>query len=373
MTELSCWLALWRTPGVGPSLFHGLCQSFGSPAAALEARPGALRAAGLSETLIAALGKGDQRGVEQDLEWSNRPGNRILTLQDPLYPPYLKEIAQPPPLLFVAGEPHHLSEPQLAMVGTRHPSTGGRENARAFAEHLAQAGLVITSGLALGIDGICHEAALAAGRPTVAVAAHGLDRIYPARHHRLGHRIVSQGALVSEFPIGVAPIAAHFPRRNRLISGLSLGTLVVEATPRSGSLITARFAMEQGREVYAIPGSIHNPGARGCHHLIRQGAKLVETAEHVLEEMPPLGSEASAPQGGTVPDEASPATLGLGLDGEYLRVLAALGHDPAPIDTIIERSGLTTEAVSSMLLILELHGHVALDGHGQYTRLTAGV
>jgi len=366
MTELTAWLGLWRTPGVGPRLFHDLRQRFGSPAAVLAAGPAALRAAGLSEALIAALGRRDDAGVEQDLEWSARAGNWLLTLEDPRYPPYLKEIAQAPPVLFVAGEPRHLSAPQLAMVGTRHPTAGGRENARAFASHLARAGLTITSGLALGIDGICHEAALGAGGPSVAVAGHGLDRIYPARHHGLAHRIVAQGALVSEFPIGVAPAAGLFPRRNRLISGLSLGTLVVEATVRSGSLITARFAMEQGREVYAIPGSIHNPGARGCHHLIRQGAKLVETADHVLEEIPPLEAGPVVPEGGTSAGE-------LELDGEYRRVLAALGHDPTPIDTIIERSGLTTEAVSSMLLILELHGHVALDGHGQYTRLKAGV
>jgi DNA processing protein len=254
---------------------------------------------------------------------------------------------------------------QLAMVGSRNPTPGGVRTASDFARHLAHAGLVITSGLALGIDAAGHAGALAAGQPTIAVMGTGLDRVYPGSHRELAHRIAAQGALVSELPIGAQPRPENFPRRNRIISGLSLGTLVVEAAQRSGSLISARCAAEQGREVFAIPGSIHNPLARGCHALIRQGAKLVETAEDVVNE---LGALALA---GTLQEVASPTPTDAAprLDPEYAKLLDSIGFDPLPVDVLVATCGLTPAEVSSMLLQLELRGFVASSPGGLYNRL----
>lgn len=296
--------------------------------------------------------------------WLEAPGNHLVALDDPRYPDLLRQIPDPPPVLYVHGDPELLGNLQLAIVGSRNPSRGGLENARAFASHLAGAGLTITSGLALGIDAEAHRGALAAGGTTIAVTGTGLDRVYPARHHDLAHAIAEHGALVSEFPPGTPPRPAHFPQRNRIISGLALGTLVVEAARRSGSLVTARHALEQGREVFAIPGSIHNPLARGCHALIRQGAKLVETAEDILEELGALAG-AAVPEHATRTSPEPPASL----DPEYQRLLDALGHDPVSIDDLVRRSGLTAESVSSMLLILELQGYVAPEAGGRYARI----
>ena len=267
-------------------------------------------------------------------------------------------------LLFGHGDPGLLCSPQLAIVGSRNPSVSGRQTAGEFAAHLAAVGITISSGLASGIDGAAHLGALRADGFTLAVAATGLDRVYPADHRDLAHRIAEQGVLVSEFPPGTPPRRDHFPRRNRIIAGLALGTLVVEAAVRSGSLITARLAAEQGREVFAIPGSIHNPLARGCHRLIRQGAKLVETAQDVLEELAPLlGTRSSA---ASLSDDEPPQLRLQTLDPEYRQLLASLGHDPLPADQLIERSGLTAEAVSSMLLLLELEGYVSSAPGGRY-------
>jgi DNA processing protein len=277
----------------------------------------------------------------------------------------LREIPDPPPLLFVHGDPEVLHTPQLAMVGSRNPSVSGSETAREFAYHLATSGLSITSGLAIGIDGASHAGALDAGGITIAVTGTGLDRVYPASQHDLAHRIAEQGALVSEFPPQTQVKSGNFPRRNRIISGLALGTLVVEAAHKSGSLITARLASEQGREVFAIPGSIHNPMARGCHRLIRQGAKLVETANDVLEELAPLLQELEP-----LPHQGTQESLELRdeLDAEYQLLLKCMGFDPTPIDLLIERSGLTAEVVSSMLILLELEGHVSSAPGGIYCR-----
>jgi DNA processing protein len=254
---------------------------------------------------------------------------------------------------------------QLAIVGSRNPTPSGQQTAMDFARFLARAGLVISSGLAAGIDGAAHRGALQTDTPTLAVTGTGLDRVYPARHRDLAHRIAEQGALVSELPPGTPPLPANFPRRNRIISGLSIGTLVVEAAQKSGSLITARLATEQGREVFAIPGSIHNPLARGCHALIRQGAKLVETAEDILEELGPLlGSLVAAGTQAADPVEPAPRKW----DQEYQQLMAALDFDPAPVDLLIQRSGLTADAVSSMLLLLELEGFVSAAAGGRYCR-----
>ncbi|MGB5438571.1 MAG: DNA-processing protein DprA [Gammaproteobacteria bacterium] len=361
---LSDWLALCQASGTGTATIHRLLESFSTPANALKASNGQLLQLGLKQTAIDALRKPEQRSIARDLEWAEGADNHIITCHDQAYPPLLLEIPDPPPLLYVHGSVSLLSEPQLAMVGSRNPSSSGEQTAVDFARHLASAGLVITSGLALGIDAASHQGALDVNAPTIAVMGTGLDRVYPARHRDLARQIAGQGSLVSEFPIGTSPRPENFPQRNRIISGLSLGTLVIEAAIRSGSLISARYAMEQGREVFAIPGSIHNPLARGCHHLIRQGAKLVETAEDVIDE---LGSLAGActPPSATAQASTRPQQLG----DEYLQLLDAIGFDPTSVDQLVERSRLTPAEVSSMLLQLELSGYIASSPGGLYNRL----
>jgi DNA processing protein len=323
--------------------------------------------------------------AEHEVAWLAEANHHLITLTDPRYPTRLREIADPPAVLYVIGDPDLLSATQLGIVGSRNPTPGGSETAHAFASYLTQSGLTITSGLALGVDAAAHRGALEAGGKTIAVAGTGLDRVYPARHRELAHEIAGHGALISEFPLGTPALASNFPRRNRIISGLSLGVLVVEAAVQSGSLITARLAAEQGREVFAIPGSIHNPLARGCHALIRQGAKLVETAADILEELGPIARVTAAVQGSTNvaggrTPEATPArqtdgegNIATGLGVEAMTLLDCLGFDPTPVDSLIERSGLTPEAVSSMLLVLELQGHVVSAPGGHYTRVTKRV
>lgn len=351
---LRAWLILARTPGLGFARFQALHHACGSVEGIVSAPRGRLASAGLSPKACDYLAAAPD--VDADLAWlSDDPARHALSLDDPRYPARLRDTPSPPLVLWVLGDPDVLDVPQVAMVGSRNPSPQGRENAQAFAAAFARRGLAVTSGLALGIDGAAHQGALDGDGLTVAVCGTGLDRVYPARHRDLAHAIASEGALVSEFGPGMGPRAENFPRRNRIISGLSLGTLVVEAARQSGSLITARMAMEQGREVFAIPGSIHNPLARGCHALIRDGAKLVETAADVLEElagqirmpMPPGATQAPADPAG------APA------DGDYAALLAALGDAPATVDQLVERSGLTAPEVSSMLLMLELEGRIA--------------
>jgi DNA processing protein len=368
MTDLHYWLALYRAPGIGPTTFQSLLEKFGAPRAVFEAKHQLSSGSFLGKPALEYLQDPDWAAVEKDIAWLAQPGHHVLTLSDPVYPQLLREITDPPPLLFVVGDPAVLSTPQLAIVGSRNPTTGGRETAQDFARHLAATGLTITSGLALGIDAASHRGALDGGGLTIAVAGTGLDRVYPARHHDLAHQIAERGALVSEFVLGTPPLPDHFPRRNRIISGLSLGTLVVEAAQRSGSLITARMAAEQGREVFAIPGSIHNPLARGCHFLIRQGAKLVETANDIIEELGPLA--------GTLVPDYSTSTLrndftghSVEVSAESEKVIACLGFEPASVDRLVERSGLTAEAVSSILLMLELQGYVSSTAGGLYTQL----
>jgi DNA processing protein len=357
------WLHLHRVTGGGAGLRRLLTHFGDIPSIRTAARAELLPFFdGDQSPVDAVLAGPDACQFETERAWLDDPLNHLVAITDPDYPPLLREISDPPPLLFVRGDATLLCAPQLAVVGSRNPSHGGCDNARAFCESLTHAGLVVTSGLALGIDACAHEAALAAGGRTIAVAATGLDRVYPAVHRELAHRIVVQGALVSEFPLGTPPRREHFPRRNRLISGLSLGVLVVEAALKSGSLITARLAAEQGREVFAIPGSIHSPLARGCHALIRQGAKLVETAPDVIEELGALaqfvatspGSVATAP--GTPPDVAQQELLEL------------MGYDPVEVDTLIVRSGLTPGGVSSMLLHMELCGLIEARPGGKVQR-----
>jgi len=359
-----------RAPGVGPRLFQTLIHCFGSASAALSASPSALAAAGVPQKAARGLAEPDWAGADADLAWAGQADDHhILTLHDGRYPEMLRLIPDPPPLLFLTGDPAALSAPQLAIIGSRHPSAGGVRNARDFARHLAAAGLTITSGLALGVDTAAHQGALAGMGRTVAVTATGPDRIYPAANRDLAREITRHGAVVTEFPVGVTARPQHFPRRNRIISGLSAGTLVVEAGVRSGSLITARYALEQDREVFAIPGSIHNPLARGCHALIRSGsAKLVETARDIMEELPALLAvnllqrlESDDESAG---EDVSPAAM----DDDHNRVLQALGHDPVSLEVMLQRTGLTADVVSSILLILELQGHVTAIPGGKYAR-----
>lgn len=304
----------------------------------------------------------DAERLARDLDWLAQPDHHLLTCLDPQYPRLLREIARPPVLLFVAGDKELLARAQLAIVGSRNPTPAGLENARAFADTLTRAGLVVTSGLALGIDGAAHRGALDADGRSIAVLGTGLDRIYPARHEELASRLVRHGALVSEFPLGTAPKAENFPRRNRVISGLSLGTLVVEAAAQSGSLITARCAGEQGREVFAIPGSIHSPLARGCHALLREGAKLVESAQDIIEELASLAALTAPP----LPEGEESALMCD--DPQQTALLTHIGHDPISIDTLVERSGLTAHSISSMLVEMELLGIIAACPGGRYMR-----
>ena len=355
LETLADWLVLLHAPRLGARGLLTLLAEYGSPQAIITA------ASDLAPALRAYLQNPDNKSVQQDLDWLEaRAGRHILCIDSPFYPPMLQTIPDPPPVLFIAGDPACLSQPQLAMVGSRNPTAGGRDHAQAFAGELARAGLVITSGLALGIDAAAHHGAMAAAGKTVAVTGNGLDSIYPARNRSLAGEIAQHGAIVSEFPPGTPPLAANFPRRNRIISGLSVGTLVIEAALRSGSLITARLAAEQGREVFALPGSIHNPMAKGCHRLIRDGATLVETSTDIIAELGSLlgALEQTAPAAVTESAEKS-ATHPLFIH---------LGHDPVDIDTLVARSGLTAEQVSAMLSALELHGSIEALPGGRYCR-----
>ncbi len=362
--RLRHWLALLRAPGIGSATLTGLLESGVEPERCFISRTAEHNT--LPAPARRYLRAPDWNAVDEDIAWSQQPGNHIIRWGTSDYPLLLAETPAAPPLLFIHGDPAVLHSPQLAIVGSRNPSPGGQETARDFAGFLAGVGLTITSGLALGIDGASHRGALDRSGLTVAVMGTGLDRVYPARHRDLAHEIVAAGGvLVSEFPTGTPPRPENFPRRNRIISGLSLGTLVVEAAVRSGSLSTARHALEQGREVFAIPGSIHNPLARGCHALIRQGAKLVETAEDILEELGALAgalNPAPATPHATIPAE-NPT-----LSPEHSHLLELMGFDSISVDQLVVRSGLTAAAVSSMLLILELEGHVVSRAGGRYVR-----
>ena len=284
-STLKNWLHLRHTPGLGDLTFHTLLDVFGTVEAIFNANHKQLSALAIKPSVINALINKTKPDISADLKWKLEDNHHIITLFDEAYPAQLKQLPDAPPILYVRGDPDYLKQPQLAVVGTRNPTAVGRKTAREFASHLSNAGITITSGLASGIDGASHEGALQGLAGTIAVVAHGLDIVYPAQHQKLAQRITEHGAVISEMPVGTQPQRGLFPRRNRLISALALGTLVVEAAFKSGSLITAKYALEQNREVFAIPGSIHNPMARGCHQLIRQGAKLVETAGDILEEL----------------------------------------------------------------------------------------
>jgi len=380
--ELKDWISLWRVSGIGSKYFQKLLSHFESPSAIFEATGESLKQAGISQNLADTIlkSKGDD-SAEPDLNWLNAADNHyIITIDCPEYPSLLKQTDSPPPLLYVHGNLSIINDPQLAIVGSRSPTQSGITNAYEFAKYLGKTGLCITSGLALGIDGIAHQGSLDANAPTIAVIATGIDRVYPAKHRDLAHKIVENGAIISEFPVGTQPRSGNFPRRNRIISGMSFGTLVVEAALQSGSLITARLASEQGREVFAIPGSIHNPLARGCHQLIRQGAKLVETGQDILEEMsaiinlieldkPDLEQNANKNHIHAKQNNHDHLNNNSNNDPEHDRLLDKMGFDPVSIDQLVERTSYKAESISAMLLILELQNQVSSNGGGTYTRL----
>lgn len=365
---MRAWLTLLHTPGLGSRRFLRLWEQLPDAQAILGAPASLWREAGLSASMMEALRQPDQTRIDNTLTWLSEPGRECITFADARYPARLRELSDPPMLLFAMGNSELLQHPALAIVGTRHPTPGGAQNARAFARDLAGRGVCIASGLAQGIDAEAHWGALDAQGYTLAVVGTGIDRVYPAKHRELAHAIVKHaGLMLSELPLGTPPQPGHFPRRNRILAALSLGTLVVEAAPQSGSLITARLASEMGHEVFAIPGSIHNPMARGCHRLIREGAKLVESSADILEEL------AAQLQGirHAAPASPAPSAVPDDLPAEHVRLLDAMGFDPVSVDSLVERSGLTAAEVSSILLITQLQGHISPLAGGLYVRLSS--
>ena len=355
--EFSAWLRLLDTPGVGRASARALLARFGGAEAVIGASLDARRAV-VGPVVAAALERLPEHfdaRLDSAWRWLTGGGDEprdIVVVGDPRYPQILLESADPPLLLYARGRVELLQSPAIAIVGSRNPTPQGLENARAFASHLSRAGWVVVSGLALGIDGAAHEGGLEGGSGTIAVVGTGLDRIYPARHRALTARIAANGLVISEFATGTPALAEHFPIRNRIIAGLGRGTLVVEAALQSGSLITARLAAESGRDVFAIPGSIHSPQARGCHALIKQGAKLVDSAADIVDELAPIASVSATAD---VRDTASAPAAQARKDA----VLDALGFDPIGLDALIARTGRSAAELSARLLDLELQGRVA--------------
>jgi len=359
------WLLLARTPGLGSSSINRLIAHFGNPASIRESSSEEITRLGLSPRLIDRFREIDKKAIAGDVAWLEGEDHHLITLQHPDYPARLFHIAVPPPLLFVKGDRKILNREQIAIVGSRNPSQIGRRIARQISQDLAERGLVITSGLATGIDYCAHLGALENKEATIAVLGHGLDRIYPHRHSQLAGQIACTGALVSEFVTGTIPKPDNFPRRNRIISGMSLGVIVIEAALKSGSLITARYAMEQGREVFAVPGSILNPLSRGCHKLIKEGAKLTEDINDILDE---LRGQMYLPQSSSKKQAVIPAAHA-DLDPVSKKLLECIGYSPTSVDELVESSRLTAEAVSSILSVLEIQGLIGRDAGGLYTRL----
>lgn len=374
MDDLPYWLALHNASGIGNVSFNQLVEHFpnlkllfDSPESVEQCDLTPARKKNLKKYLYAP----DWKAVENALQWSEAPENHILQLNHPAYPELLRQIYSSPPVLFVKGQVEILNDIQLAMVGSRNPSMDGSESAWQFAHHLAAQGMVITSGMALGIDAQSHLGALAATGKSIAVAGTGLDRIYPARHKDLAFKLVEQGAIISEYPLGTGPAKQNFPQRNRIISGLSVGTLVVEAALKSGSLITAGYALEQAREVFAIPGSIHNPLSRGCHQLIKSGAKLVENAEDIVEELSSLMIASRMNLADTI-DHKPAAKKFQEIDSllpkVQQKILNNIGYSPIPVDTLIERSGLNAAEINANLVLLEVDDYIQTHASGMISR-----
>jgi DNA processing protein len=354
--ELAAWLKLSLAPGLGAEELRRLLLAFRDPHKILAASRAELERH--VPHAARALEADTSAALQRTARWLDDPAHHVITLADERYPRQLLELPDSPPLLYVEGRVELLARPAIAIVGSRQATAQGVANAEAFARALAAAGLTIVSGLALGIDAAAHRGGLAAPASSLAVLGTGIDVVYPARNRALAQELAARGALVTELPLGTRPLAAHFPRRNRLISGLALGCLVVEAAAGSGSLITARLALEQGREVFAIPGSIHSPLSKGCHALIKQGAKLVESAQDVLEELRLPGL---APPALRHPERARAA--------DAQRLLEALGHDPCDLETLAARSGLAAARLAALLTELELEGAVEALPGGRFQRI----
>ncbi len=370
MDGIRPWLALARTPGLHAGLLAPLLARYGDAAALLSAASGELLDIGMQPAAVRWLKSPDQSLLDRDERWLEVEPHHFIHWGSEHYPLLLREISDAPVGLFVDGNVDVLALPQIAIVGSRNPTHAGAETAKAFAAHLASGGFTITSGLAIGIDAASHRGALDGGGTTLAVCGTGLDTTYPASHKALRAEIATRGALVSEFPVGTPPAKQNFPRRNRLISGLSTGTLVVEAAIQSGSLITARLAASQGREVFAIPGSIHNPLTRGCHQLIREGATLVESAQDIFPQVRQLTLSLAAHPAVIDARKAPDSTRvsGSPLDKDHKILLDALGFEPAGVDLLVQRTGLQVSEVASMLLILELDGRIESFPGGLYVR-----
>lgn len=367
--ELASWIRLMDTEGVGPQTARELLTRFGLPSEIFDAGFSSLQKCvpeKIAHAICAPISEALQTKIDRTLAWADHPDNHVLTLADHQYPKSLLNISDPPPVLYAKGDIALLTRPSIAIVGSRNATKQGLQNAERFAHVLSAAGLTVISGLALGIDAAAHQGALLhtrsghVGGSTVAVTGTGLDLVYPARNRELAHQIAEAGCLLSEYPLGTPAIASNFPRRNRIISGLAMGVLVVEAAAQSGSLITARSALEQGREVFAIPGSIHSPLSKGCHVLIRQGAKLVESAQDIMEEL-----------------RWSPGNLPLPALNEPMQndpslhyLLEVAGYDPVSVDQLLQRSDLSVAEVQAGLLTLELNGQMELLPGGQYRRIS---
>lgn len=360
------WLALCRTPELGPVKQKKLLGLFNnSPENLFSSDRKFLTSLGLHSKTVNYILSPDWKDIENDLIWLDKPDHHLINIFDKRYPPLLKEVHDAPVLLFINGNPDIICNNQLGIVGSRNPSRGGRSTAYKFSGQLSKYGITVTSGMALGIDYQAHLGALDINGKTIAILGNGPDIVYPARHQDLAERIIDNGALISEFPTGVKPLAINFPRRNRIISGLSIGVLVIEAARQSGSLITANFAVEQGREIFAIPGSINNPLTKGCHFLIKQGAKLVEDLQDIIDELSPF-IHSTFP---CIEPEKNNADPDWEMDKDYQQLLSFIAYEPVTIDDMIAHTGLTTAVVSSMLLILELRGLVTSGPGGFYSRV----
>ena len=358
------WLALHHTSDLPASVCKALLDRHEDVKTIFDTDKEALAECGVSSNAIKHIQSPDQGAIDRDLQWVEQEGHNLIAYHDPDYPGLLRELHDPPPLLFAVGHREKINTVQFAIVGSRNPTEAGKRLAVDFASELADYGLTITSGLAFGIDYSSHLGALQAGGDTIAVLGNGLDRVYPSRHRDIAERIIGQGLLVAQFSPGTPPLPYHFPMRNRIISGMSTGVLVVEAAKESGSLSTARHALEQGREVFAIPGSIHNPLARGCHALIKSGAKLAENTRDIIEELGPL-AVATLEHTKARPGKKKEFAL----DGEYKFLIEKMGFEAVTVNELVSMTGLKTEAVSSMLLILELNGLVESENGGRYIRV----
>jgi DNA processing protein len=367
--DFAQWIRLEQTSGVGLETARKLLGIFGLPHNIFGASFSALQKVvpeRIAQALLAPVSGQAQALIDQTLAWADQPGNSVLTLADVNYPKTLLDIPDPPLLLYVKGRLDLLTNISLAIVGSRNATVQGISNAEKFAEALSQAGLTIVSGMALGIDTAAHHGSMRAGLhnsstgSTIAVIGTGADIVYPARNRTLAHQIANEGCVISEYPLGMPAIAANFPRRNRIISGLAQGVLVVEAAAHSGSLITARMALEQGREVFAIPGSIHSPLSKGCHQLIKQGAKLVESAQDILEELVGYKSERSSMQAVSLEDLVDPVQQ---------KILTAMGYDPVGMDLLAERVGLDAAMLNAQMLQLEMEGLIEMLPGAIYRRL----